>query len=106
MGKIIVITPEDAAFGFRLAGAVHYVSRREDLEKTLLNARGDPDAGIAIIDERLLEDRSEENVKEIETMWKGIFIVLPSPVRRGPDTEDYAARLIRRAIGYHMRVQI
>jgi hypothetical protein len=32
--------------------------------------------------------------------------VLPSPERAVEEIEDYASRLIRRAIGYHVRLKI
>jgi len=36
----------------------------------------------------------------------GILLVLPSPVKPPAEVEDYAARLIRRAIGYHVRIKM
>jgi vacuolar-type H+-ATPase subunit F/Vma7 len=33
-------------------------------------------------------------------------VVLPSPKRPEAEVEDYAARLLRKAIGYHVRLRI
>ena len=39
-------------------------------------------------------------------MLTGILLVLPSPEKLPAEVEDYAARLIRRAIGYHVRLNV
>ncbi len=64
-----------------------------------------PDTGIIIIDERLLTERNEAQLREIEQAWNGILLVLPSPKRPEAEVEDYAERLLRRAIGYHVRLR-
>jgi len=103
--KMIFITPAGAEYGFRLAGISHYTSGRDDTESLLNTMTEGPDTGIIIIDERLLEYLPENMVKEIEKRWDGILLVLPAPERPGIGIEDYAAKLIREAIGYHMRLR-
>ena len=66
----------------------------------------DPDNGLVIIDERLVQNSVEERIREREEGWPGILLVLPSPEKLPPEVEDYAARLIRRAIGYHVRLNV
>ncbi len=66
----------------------------------------DPDTGLVIIDERLLKGISTERLREIEQSWQGILLFLPAPERPGVEIEDYAAKLIRRAIGYHVKVKL
>lgn len=106
MKRIVFITPVDAEYGFKLAGVGHYVTGREDIEKTIIVATDQHDTGIIIIDERLLKGIAEEKVKEIEKQWKGILLILPSPERPEVEIDDYASRLIRRAIGYHVRLKL
>jgi hypothetical protein len=48
----------------------------------------------------------EERLREIEKGWHGVVVVLPSPVSTPAEVEDYASRLIRRAIGYHVRIRL
>ena len=66
----------------------------------------DPDNGLVILDERLVAGGVEDRLREREQSWPGILLVLPSPEKLPPEAEDYAARLIRRAIGYHVRLNL
>lgn len=105
MKKIVFITPRDAEYGFALAGIGQYAVEPGGAEEKLREASDDPDTGLVIIDERLLSGISAERVRELEHGWHGIFLVLPSPEKAAPGAEDYAARLIRNAIGYHVRIK-
>ncbi len=105
MKKIAFITPLDAEYGFSLTGIGQYPVDAVHAEGKLREVMGDPDAGLVIIDERLLAGLGEERIRGLEHGWPGIFLVLPSPEKAPPEAEDYAARLIRRAIGYHVRLK-
>ncbi len=105
MKKVAFITPADAECGFSLAGIAEYSAEPEDAEEMLIEIMADPDTGLIIIDERMLNGVSEEKISEMEQRWEGIFLVLPSPVKPSAEIEDYAERLIRKAIGYHVRLQ-
>jgi vacuolar-type H+-ATPase subunit F/Vma7 len=106
MKKIIFITPPDAEPGFSLAGIAHRAVEPAEARDSLFDATTDPDAGLVILDERLLEEVGEERLRELEKGWHGIVLVLPSPEKPPPEKEDYASRLIRRAIGYHVRLNV
>lgn len=106
MKKIAFITPEDAEFGFGLAGMSQYVTRQEDAEDLLEKIMSGPDAGLVVIDERMTRGIDDERMREMEDRWSGILLVLPSPVKPAAEVEDYAARLIRKAIGYHVRLKL
>jgi V/A-type H+-transporting ATPase subunit F len=106
MKKIAFITPPDAEYGFRLGGITQHVVDPPQVEEALNQAMAEPDSGLLIVDERLLEGISEEYLRDIEHAWPGILLILPSPVRPPAEVEDYAARLIRRAIGYHVRLNV
>ena len=45
-------------------------------------------------------------LRELEQAWNGVLLVLPSPEKPPAEVEDYAARLIRKAIGYHVRLNV
>ena len=106
MKKIAFITPPDADYGFRLSGITQHVVEVPDVEKTLKQTMAELDTGLVILDERLLKGMSEERLRDIEQVWHGILLILPSPVKPPAEVEDYAARLIRRAIGYHVRLNL
>ena len=106
MKTIAFITPPDAAYGFSLSGVPQYAVKAVDAEDTITQTMTETDAGLIIIDERLLQGMPEERLRELEHGWQGILLVLPSPEKPPPEIEDYAARLIRRAIGYHVRLKI
>lgn len=104
MKRIVVITPPDSRNGFACCGAVQQVAAPGEAVQTLQRALADPESGVVILDERLLEEVGEEQVKIWEEHWSGVLVVLPSP-EGGGEVEDYATRLIRRAVGYHVRVR-
>ncbi len=112
MRKITFITPPDVEYGFRLSGISQMISEASVIEETLKRSIEDTDNGLVIIDERLLASSrqssglSEERLRELEHQWQGILLVLPSPDKPPAEAEDYAARLIRRAIGYHVRLNL
>jgi V/A-type H+-transporting ATPase subunit F len=104
--KIAFLTAEDVAYGFKLTGVSQYTTGIEKTEETLKKILRVPDTGLVIIDERLLKGIDEEKLRRIEKTWEGIMLILPSPERARLEVEDYAARLIRRAIGYHVRLRL
>lgn len=105
MKKVTFITPPDAEYGFSLAGIAQRPVEAAGTEGVLQEVMRDPDAGLVIIDERLVAGLTDERLRELEHGWQGIFLVLPSPEKAVPEAEDYVARLIRRAIGYHVRLK-
>ncbi len=106
MKKIAFITPEDAEFGFGLAGMSQYVVGPKDVEDLLERIMSEADTGLVIIDERMTRGMDDGRIRELEDRWHGILLVLPSPVKPAAEVEDYAARLIRKAIGYHVRLNL
>jgi vacuolar-type H+-ATPase subunit F/Vma7 len=106
MKKIVFITPDDAYPGFILAGCRQIPTTAAGAEDALRAVIFDPETSVAIIDERLLPGISEESLREMENGWRGVLIVLPTPEQKGVEAmEDYAMRMIRKAIGYHVRLQ-
>src|SRR5512138_3323268 len=101
MKRIVAITPLDARGGFACCGALQHAAPPGGATLALQDALGDPESGVVILDERVLAEVGEEQVKALELRWPGVLVVLPSPVAAGV-AEDYAVRLIRRAVGYHV----
>jgi V/A-type H+-transporting ATPase subunit F len=106
MKKIAFMTPADAEYGFRLSGVPQHITEVSETEEALKQTMAQPDNGLVIVDERLLQGMPDERMRELEQSWQGILLVLPSPVKPPAEVEDYAARLIRRAIGYHVRLKL
>lgn len=106
MKKIVFLTTRDAEHGFSLAGIMHLAVEPAETGGVLDRVLAEPDNGLVIIDERLVQGEIEERLRDREQAWGGILLVLPSPEMLPPEAEDYAARLIRRAIGYHVRLNV
>lgn len=104
MANIAFITSPDARFGFGLAGIAQYVAEQHDAEDVLKQVLSDTDTRLVVIDERLANDVGEARLSSMERGWSGILLVLPSPGAAPPEAEDYLSRLIRKAIGYHVRL--
>ncbi|MBJ6725173.1 V-type ATP synthase subunit F [Geomesophilobacter sediminis] len=105
MKKVLFITPADASHGFALAGAAQEVVAAAEAEAALVRVAGEPDTAVAAIDERLLGGIGEDRLRALEKRWSGVLVVLPAPATTAESAEDYALRLIRRAIGYHVRMR-
>jgi len=112
MKKIAFITPPDVQYGFSLTGIPQHTVDAAELDETLKKVVDEPDNGLVVIDERLVaggseaQGISEERLRELDHNWQGVVLVMPSPVKPPAEVEDYAARLIRRAIGYHVRLKL
>jgi vacuolar-type H+-ATPase subunit F/Vma7 len=102
--KVVVITPADARHGFALTGVRQLTSSPDDLPAKLRELTHDPLTGVVIVDERLAMGRAQEQIRDLERRWPGLVIVLPSPGQAVRAEEDYVLQLIRRAIGYQVRL--
>ena len=104
MKEIVVIAPPDASPGFACCGADQHAVVISEAGEALSRVPDNPSVKVVILDERLLAEIDEESLRGIERRWPGVLVVLPAPGRPAQE-EDYALRLIRRAIGYHVRVR-
>lgn len=105
MKKVVFITPEDAQYGFRLAGVRQIVTSVEEAETVLSEVLSDKETGIVVLDERLSRNIDMEKLRSVEERWFGLFLILPAPEKPVTGVEDYAIEMIRRAIGYHVRIR-
>ncbi len=104
MKQIVFVTPPDARHGFSLIGARQIVTTPEDLPKMLDDLVGDPANGALVIDERLIGEPARDRLRDAERRWPGLVVVLPAPARAAAPEDDYALRLVHRAVGYHLKV--
>ncbi|HEX9080189.1 MAG TPA: hypothetical protein VF795_11400 [Desulfuromonadaceae bacterium] len=105
MNRVVVITPRDARNGFACSGAIQQSVLPGGAAEALAQAVADGENGVVILDERLVPEIGEDRLAEVERLWPGVLVVLPAPAG-APGEEDYAMRLIRKAIGYHVRVRV
>ena len=106
MKKVLVLAPPQPVSGFAIAGVMAREAAATPLPELLDATVGDASVGVLAIDERLLDAAAQERLREIERRWRGAVVIVPSPGTPATPEDDYARRLIRRAIGYQVRVQL
>ena len=106
MKKILVLAPAPPVGGFAIAGVTAREAVPVDLPRLIDDAIADSSVGVLAIDERVIGPEARDRVRDVERRWRGAVVVLPSPGKPATPEEDYAHRLIRRAIGYKVRVQL
>ncbi|UCF30378.1 MAG: V-type ATP synthase subunit F [bacterium] len=108
MSEILVIGQPEIVEGFSLAGAdVETCSDPSRLEWRVMDLLRGRSHGIVIITEELYESLPEKVRLKAEESGRPLFITLPRP--RGEDfwteQEDMITRIIRRAIGYRLKIR-
>lgn len=103
--ELIVLTPDDGADGFGMAGVVQRVVEPAAIETTLRELAAQESTGVVVIDERLLVGLDEGRRQLLERTWPGLFVILPAPLARRPGGPDYLRRLLQRVLGYQVRLQ-
>ncbi|MHB1324456.1 MAG: V-type ATP synthase subunit F [Coriobacteriia bacterium] len=108
MYKLIVLTDQDTADGFGLAGVNVVVADGPDDARRRLSALIDDDeSGIVAVNEAFLAEVDERTQQKISQSYRPIVISLP--IREQLATEEdhraYLSRLIRRAIGFDITLR-
>ena len=104
--RIVFITERDASYGFNLAGFEQHICDSEGLESLLEQFIQKPEFGLIVIDERLVTEKIDSRLREMEQSLDLIFVIMPPPLKIETRKEDYAVRLLRKAIGYHVQLDI
>ncbi|MDF0664774.1 MAG: V-type ATP synthase subunit F [Nitrospira sp.] len=108
MASLIVITDPDSALGFRLAGVeATEVSVKEEGAERLLTLLRAKEPGIVIYNDEYRTGLSEKSQVELEESVSPVFYAMPISQARGggESREHYLARLLRRAIGYQLKLK-
>lgn len=107
MKKVIVLTSPDAAHGFRLSGIEHMPAKKDEVYEKIKKCLEDKELGLIILEEGLIKFLPEDFLSMLEKSQSPMFAILPSPIRAGKKEaiEDYTLRLIRKAIGYQLRIK-
>jgi V/A-type H+-transporting ATPase subunit F len=102
-----VIADADSVVGFRLAGleAVAAASP-EEAERLLRECLAAGSASIILVKQSYLERFSELTRRKLDKLSVPLVIPLPLTTVRGGEaaSQDYILSLIRRAIGYQMKI--
>jgi vacuolar-type H+-ATPase subunit F/Vma7 len=104
--RIVFFTEKDARYGFGLAGFEQHVCDSDGLESLLEQFVQKPEYGLIVIDERLVTESIDDRLREMERGLDLVFVIMPPPLKMETRREDYAVRLLRKAIGYHVQLNI
>lgn len=99
-----MLTPAEFRFGFALAGVRQRELAPEETWAALREATADPELGVVAVDERLLSGLDPVRLRELTDRWGGVLVTLPAPAGT-VQREDELQRLVRRALGYHVRLE-
>lgn len=102
-----VIADADSVVGFRLAGVDAVAAGcAEEAERLLRSCIAEGGVSLVLINQGFLDRFSEGTRRRIERLSLPLIIPLPiSPVWwKEEPSQDYVLSLIRRAIGYQMKI--
>jgi vacuolar-type H+-ATPase subunit F/Vma7 len=106
--RVRVIASPGFATGFRLAGfAVDEVSTAREASDRLIAAGAQADLGILLVEQRLLDAMPTAVRRDAERRPVPVLVPIPSPAWAGKkdDSENFILELLRRTIGYRVRLQ-
>lgn len=109
MRKLIIMTDEATADGFRLAGVDVIEASLDDMTATkrqLVQLINDDDIGVIGIDEDLMAAVDEATRMKIDKLYRPIVIAIPAKKKLEVSETRHAflASMIRRAIGFDIKI--
>ena len=108
MSHVVAVMERDAGLGYRLAGVeLREASTVEEMGRKAEALSGDPGVRLVLLDEDLFRGLPAALQRKLEESRMPVFLPVPSlPLRTGAlRPEEYIARLIRRAVGYQIRIR-
>jgi vacuolar-type H+-ATPase subunit F/Vma7 len=108
MARLIVITDPDTALGFHLTGVdVTEMADPQAAAYRLLAVLKSREAGVVIYNEEYRTALSVKDRAALEDSITPVFFAIPvaRAARKGEPRELYLARLLRRAIGYQVKIK-
>ena len=108
LSKILIITYPDISLGFRLSGIeIKEVEEGEDITSILRTIVTKGEYGLLAVEEVLLSKVPDEILRMVRKI--GIPVIVPINTPRSwhgeAEVESYIARVIRRAIGYQVKIK-
>ncbi|NIQ37779.1 MAG: hypothetical protein GTN81_04220 [Proteobacteria bacterium] len=107
MYDVVVITDHASSIGFRLAGVEVRQATSETAAEVLRETISAGNVGLVAINEEFLKDFDQRTMKIVTESEMPLIIPFPPIVfteERRDVEESYAAQLIRKAIGYHIKL--
>jgi len=104
---IMVVTDPKTALGFRLAGvetvAVEDIHEAEKILSDLLKQK---QAGVVVVNETFFNVLPEKLQKKLDESIQPIFAPIPhiQSWKEGEGREEYLGRLLRRMMGFQIRI--
>ncbi len=108
MARVVALTDPETAMGFRLAGIEVLVARQADeVVRLLEEALQQRESGVVMFNEDYLQALPERLQKCLEDSLQPIFVPIPhiQSWQEGERREEYLSRLLRRAIGYQIKIR-
>lgn len=108
MANIVALVDEETVLGFRLAGVgARSTGTTEELRQSSESLLADPDVRLVLLDESLFRQLPERLQRKLEDSRSPVFIPIPAfrLLKGAMKPEEYVARLMRRAIGYHIKIR-
>lgn len=108
MYRLVCISFDDVADGFRLAGIDVLVAvDSQEARRHIVNLLDDQETGIIALDERLSGAVDERLERRLESLYRPLLVVLP--LGESADikalSQQRLQRLIRRAVGFDVTLK-
>lgn len=105
MPNLAVICPETLARGFELTGVeVLTTNSKETTEGLLFGTIEGKRAGVVILPQEHLEQFEERKRKTLEELELPFIVPIPMLQEREASVEEYVSLMVRRAIGYQVKI--
>lgn len=106
-GDVVVLCRPDVADGFRLAGLEPVRARdAEEATDRLEELRSERDPGVLLVDAVLWDELPERIRAAVEAVPLPMVVPFPPPAwAERPAGEEYIVELLRRSIGYRVKLR-
>jgi len=108
MSHVVAVMEREAGLGYRLAGVeVREASGPEELGRKAEALAAEPGVRLVILDEEFFRRLPRSLQRRFEESRIPVFVPVPSLALGKEELrpEEYVARLIRRAVGYQIRIR-
>jgi vacuolar-type H+-ATPase subunit F/Vma7 len=108
MNKVLVITYSDIAVGFKLAGVdVITPHKDEEISDLFEECLDNNEYGLVAVEEIFLANLNEGIRKKLARAGKPIIVPITTPRKwaKKEEADTYLARLVRKAIGYQVKIK-
>ena len=105
MYKLAIICPEKLSKGFELTGVKVFTSDSSDRTKDLLfETIEGKQTGLIVLPQEHLESFEERTLKALEKLDFPLIVPIPMIKESEGKPEAYVAQMVRRAIGYEIKL--